>query len=506
MRKKFRTYFSEKIYAVDAQNRTNRRLIERKAFVENVFLTRFIYAQRTLDDQAKDNQKKLSKGFEDYYKFNSEQSEDIAKVEQSLDVASKDLDKQYQEIFKTIFADLNTFGVEEGVNIQKLLVKATLDPEKVLKGSTQLFYENTDESLLPESYNGLGYSNLIYIVLRFISFYEEYIKRMPRPSFQLLFVEEPEAHLHPQMQQVFIRNINKFISSKGWNIQVVITTHSSHIVSENRLEKDKGFESIRYFYKNDNTVEVRNLSNYIKMQNEEDKKAVQFLKQHLSINKCDMFFADKIILVEGSVEKILLPLMIKKLSKKLTSQYVSIIEVGGAYAHKFRSLLTFLKIKTLIIADIDSVDSNDNRKACKVTSEAETSNPVLKKWIPEKTSIKELLELEPKNKVKEEIRVAYQIPEEEKGACGRSFEEAFILANAPNFAENFSKLTAYKKLFVVEKNEAEVRKTAQKIIKESYKLAEKIKKKTDFAFDILALDNWKVPLYIKEGIEWLEND
>jgi putative ATP-dependent endonuclease of the OLD family len=81
----------------------------------------------------------------------------------------------------------------------------------------------------------------------------------------------------------------------------------------------------------------------------------------LTLTRCDLFFADKAIIIEGTSERLLLPVIIEKLEEsepgapKLSSQYITTMEVGGAYAHIFFSLLDFLKLRTLIITDLDSV-------------------------------------------------------------------------------------------------------------------------------------------------------
>ena len=105
----------------------------------------------------------------------------------------------------------------------------------------------------------------------------------------------------------------------------------------------------------------------------------------MSLHRCDIFFADKVILVEGTTEKILLPLMINKVATTLDNEYVSIIEVGGAYTVKFKELLKFVNTKCLVITDIDSVNPEDSRKACPTaTANAKTSNSTLLNWIPKK--------------------------------------------------------------------------------------------------------------------------
>jgi len=488
IKKNYQKYYKNRIFAVNEKSRSHKKKILVKD-IENVFLTRFIYAQNKLDDQAKDNTKRLSKAFEDYYSLNQEDKDDIKEIERVLKEASMGLDKNYETLFKDVFTDLDCFGFVS--KEQKLKIKSKFEPEKVIRGNTQIFYE-CGQDLLPESHNGLGYSKLIFIILNFISFYEEYLKKEPKPEFQLLFIEEPEVHLHPQMQQVFIKNIKKFIKSKvGWNVQIVITTHSSHIISESE------FDCIRYFDISEKKLLVKNLSDF---EQSENVDVIKFLKQYMSLNRCDMFFADKIILIEGAVERVLLPKMIKKDAEKLESQYVSIIEVGGAYAYNFKNLLEFINVKTLIITDIDSIDSNKKREACEVGIEDHilTSNQTLIKWIPKKEKISELLNQTIISKVDKKIRVTYQVHGDGLTECGRSFEQAFILENLQKVLDNKSNLMSLSG--VLSKYDS-----LERIKEDSYTIASKISKKIDFAFDIMKIEEWNTPKYIKDGLIWLKD-
>ena len=229
----------------------------------------------------------------------------------------------------------------------------------------------------------------------------------------------------------------------------------------------------------------------------------------MELRRCDMFFADKIILIEGTTERLLLPKMIEKVDSlmgntdsPLAHSYISLIEVGGAYAFKFRELLQFLGVPTLVITDIDSVDPSNNRQKCK-TSEtgAVTSNTTLKDWLPRRMSIIDLLEKDTLETQLESdnVRVCYQIPEDDGIAVGRSFEEAFIIANAEIFEKQASK-TSHASKFRPDKHRYY---TAVEIREQSYDIAGKITSKSDFAFDILMLDGWKTPKYIEEGLKWL---
>lgn len=503
--------FDKRFFSVDNRNRNYRSQIEKISEIEKIFLPRFIHAQTNLDDKSEDRTKGLSKGFESYYRFNKDSDATAKELRKSLDNTSTELDVNYKDFFSTLFADLKDFGVNSGVNIQEIEVKSHFEVEKVLKDNANLFYKH-EEELLPEQSNGLGYSKLIFIVLTILSYYEEQSKRKTEPNFSLLFIEEPEAHLHPQMQQTFIKNINEFIEKKNWNVQIIITTHSSHIVA------DSGFDCIRYF-DNSNKIKgviVKDLSIFKKSLISKSPTTYQFLKQYITINNCDMFFADKIILVEGTVERLLLYEMIKKEAKKLLNQYISIIEVGGAYALNFKDFLEFINVKTLVITDLDAVkpekkDKRTYQVACRVAEGATTSNVTLKKWLPKKIKPSELIVCTnaEKTNIFQKIRVAYQVPEIDGGVCGRSFEEAFIIKNADEFDKNTKEISCRKiffdKIQKVSGKTSWINKTSATIMNESYEIAEQITKKSEFAFDVMALDNWSVPKYIKDGLIWLEN-
>jgi hypothetical protein len=198
-------------------------------------------------------------------------------------------------------------------------------------------------------------------------------------------------------------------------------------------------------------------------------EGIKFLHQYLTLTKCDLFFADKAILVEGTTERLLIPRMLERVQSaaeegaRPTSQYLTILEVGGAYAHIFLPLLEFLEVPALIITDLDSV--GDDGKACAVEFGTKTSNACIKSWVADSNiSVVDLISTLEDAKVNGIRRIAYQVPEHPGDPCGRSFEDAFMLAN--------------KSLFDVKK--AEVALTYATVQTE-----------------------WESPRYIAEGLNWL---
>ena len=497
-RRRMRNYFNTNFFAENPD--TNKELD--LSDVKNAISCDFIYAQTMFDDTALDTGHGLSKGFEKYYRAIADTGKTLEEMEDAIQGASENLDGEYKSLFKPVIDLLEGFGASKMPGFQNMKVVSNFNPAALIKGSTKVTYDDKDGSTFPESHNGLGYTKLIYIVLQLVTFFEPYQQRRPQPGTSLIFVEEPEAHLHPQMQSVFIKNIGKYLDEKReqderkWNVQLIVTTHSSHIIA------DSGFEGLRYFRANGGNLSVRDLDSFIK--NEENSMSVEFLTQYMKLRKCDMFFADKIILIEGTTERLLLPKMIENEASTLLHDYISIIEVGGAYAIKFRELLHFLRVPTLIITDIDSVDPAENNKKIETSFDnAVTSNVTLKEWIPGEKDIKKLLAPDV-NKGEEFIQVAYQIAEHSSMPVGRSFEEAFILANASVLTRAAKKKDPkfVNRKYFCENGTVH---TQEYICSHSYEIAKKISHKTDFAFDILMLDDWKTPVYIKKGLEWLES-
>ncbi|MFF4989756.1 ATP-dependent endonuclease [Streptosporangium saharense] len=499
--KAFTKHATVTFHAVGAGSASGERVEISRTMVRGILSTMFVYAQTKFDDVPADRTRNLSKTFEAFYKANSDDEHlTIAEIERVLKDASKELDRSLKELFKTFLQEVSFFGENVIGPIQQPLVVSEFDAVGLMRGNTRIKYLTGDSNYpLPEGHNGLGYSKLIFLILQVVSFFETYQRASPRPALQILFIEEPEAHLHPQMQETFIRNITDFIKRKtGWHVQVIITTHSSHIVASGE------FDAVRYFDRTGQKLLIKDLATFQHQTDSGQSGAVtlRFLTQYLVLHRCDMFFADKVILIEGTTERLLMPRMIRMCAEALCHQYVSVIEVGDAYAGRFRDLLAFLGVKTLIVTDIDSVDPSQHRKACPTsTPGAVTCNKTLKEWLPRKDSISDLMHAEDADKEAGRIRVAYQIAEETGKACGRSFEEAFILANAETLAKDGYRL-ALSSLFT---DDVEAPLTAEDLAVGAWDIAKSLKdKKTDFAFDIMLLEyEWIVPRYIREGLQWL---
>jgi hypothetical protein len=408
------------------------------------------------------------------------------------------------------------------VNDRELRIISSLSPESALRGNTELLYVDPGrQHELPELYNGLGFKNLIYMAIQAHHFHSQWLATPEsRPLCLLIFIEEPEVHLHAQVQQTFITNIWSVIKSSAKAAgqpalvpQLVVTTHSSHILDA------VDFEKVRYFQRCHLAGEeanggIRNASDVHSLrafQPEADvvegvaispEDTLMFLKRYLRLSHCDLFFADAAILVEGAAEKLLLPSMIETSAARLRTCYLTILEVGGAYAHRFEGLLDFLRIPYLVVTDLDSVAPTGYPSTCRAdVTGARTSNASLKKLCG-KGTVTELIAMSPANKIdtSKDRCIAFEIGVlvSEDGAhlemIPRTLEEAIAY-------ENFALLRA--KTLSIGKAIPSLLPDAYTVIYEQ--ISSKDFKKTDFAMDLLAAKSkWTVPTYIAEGLRWLE--
>ena len=267
-----------------------------------------------------------------------------------------------------------------------------------------------------------------------------------------------------------------------------------------------------------------------------------FLQRYLKLTHCDLFFADAAILVEGNVERLLLPIMIEQEAPSLRSACLSILEVGGAFGHRFKSLIEFLGLVALVITDLDSVTLVANAaedgeeeatefevpnaekdqppvgragKTCLPSEEgALTSNQTLIQWLPKKQTIAELFSATAAEKLQEaeggngfKVRVTYQVRTNvtwngtTASICGRTLEESFGLENAEWCQAQAQRQIGLK----LRTNPATPGDLASGLHK---RVTGKSFDKTKFALGVLTKlpTSWSVPLYIKEGLRWLDSE
>ncbi|MFT6559610.1 ATP-dependent nuclease [Sneathiella sp.] len=492
---------------------------EGKRILKSLIRVDFIDAQRNIDDEEIGRSNKLSSAFASFYRHNLDQPEINEEAVQVIDENNDRLTEHYEKHFSGLITVIKGLGVPT-VHDRELRLVSALSSEIVLEGSTDLLY--VDAGLgheLPEAYNGLGFKHLIYMAVRISHYHLQWMNtEKDRPLCQVIFIEEPEAHLHAQVQQTFISNmwnILKTAASEEDSLvpQLAVTTHSSHILDAVEFGKVRYFQRCKSEAKEaDDTVilnasQVHNLRKFqpepVEIEGEEidPAEALKFLVKYLRLTHCDLFFADAAILIEGAAEKLLLPKMIEKHAPALSSKYISVLEVGGAYSHRFAGLLEFLHIPYLVLTDIDSVDPANNRRACRADQDgAVTSNASLVKFFG-MSRIGELVAIDPaiRSQADNSRFVSFQMPvsikyeDDEMELHGRTLEETFIYENLTLVKSSKLQLD-----ITLPENPGEVFEEVFNRVKSSSF------KKTEFALDIISSSvDWNVPKYICDGLNWL---
>jgi predicted ATP-dependent endonuclease of OLD family len=330
--------------------------------IDSIVRVDFLNAQRHLSDvDSHGRSEDLSKRLNRFYERN------LQKLESDLDAlgviadSEERLNAHFADVFGPTLDRLGEVGYP-GVANPGLVVKASFNAHSILSTSAKVHYAlpaHADGSVidqtLPDQYNGLGFKNLIYMVVEVLDFHQAWADaEEDRPPIHLVMVEEPEAHLHAQLQQVFIRKILEILPEPEaeFQTQLVVTTHSPHIIYESN------FKPIRYFCRSaSNGLQLSDVKNLSTFYLDEEVATREFLQQYIKLTHCDLFFADAAVLVEGNVERLLLPLIIERFVPDLRSCHLTILEVGGAFAHRFENLVDFLGLPTLVITDLDSVSA-----------------------------------------------------------------------------------------------------------------------------------------------------
>lgn len=319
---------------------------------KNLFNFEFIKAGRQLDDDDTDHSHTLSKQMIKMVKLDEGWNELINSLPDELlkPIQDKKIDEKVRDAsLKSLKDTINVLEQTNGGKSGELMLDMSVTEEDIsdlLQRITTTTY-NVDGYYLGEASQGLGYSNLIYMHLQL----KEYEKSIDSLKVNMFFIEEPESHMHPQMQQVFIKYLIDYYKEE--ELQGVVTTHSNEMVrvagiSHLRVIRRAGdFKSNLY---NPSLL----MTTLKQSKNTEDKELANFFDWFFEIGYSEIVFADKAILYEGDTERLLIrKLLTLPKYKKLSQQYIAYIQVGGAYAYNYRKLINLLKIKTLIITDLD---------------------------------------------------------------------------------------------------------------------------------------------------------
>ena len=507
-----------------------------------------INAQRGFGNQAetdgesaggeRKDSRKLSDQLRRYYvdhldPFKVPELQDLEAL-QAIEVAQRAFDKKLEASFESAITEVEGLNYP-GVTDPKLRISTRLRPVDGLDHDAAVQYEIDMAAgsfagpalRLPESYNGLGYQNLISMIFRLMSFRDAWMRvgkagksaladESVIEPLHLVLVEEPEAHLHAQVQQVFIRKAYEVLRArpelgKNTNLttQLVVSTHSSHVAHET------SFECLRYFKRlpagmaSDVPVStVINLSEVFG----DTEETQRFVTRYLKAQHCDLFFADAAILVEGPAERMLVPHFIRTKFNFLRQCYITLLEIGGSHAYRLRPLIEHLGLLTLVITDIDAGNRDTGAaEQPKRGQNQKTNNTTLTNWLPKIDDIDALLDakFDAKEIAQDQlfaVRVAYQSPVsvtldgKVAEALANTFEDALVFENL----DFFSKLQGHGLVSKFSKDIKDNKDIALlgKAMFDSLRNG----KKAEFALDVIdaeGFESLQVPTYIAEGLKWL---
>ncbi len=464
---------------------------------------------------------------------------------QAIHDAEASFNARLKDGFADAIKELENLGYPGGLNNPKLFIATQIKPVDGLDHPAAVQYDisgDTSGVKLPEGYNGLGFQNLISMVFQLMRFRDDWMQvgkfksQVVDPDdrgiepLQLVLIEEPEAHLHVQVQQVFMARAHKVLRNhddlrdKGsaFTTQLVVSTHSGHIAHA------AAFEELRYFKRelpDHGVVPTATVANMTGLFGE-DTETQRFVTRYLLSTHFDLFFADAIVVIEGAAERILLPHLIQHHHPDLAVAYLSFLQLGGSHAHRMRPLIEALEVPTLIITDLDAATKvkvevkKGERNAWKSArprsgAAQETTNHALKSWLPEIAEVDKLLAAPPNTfchtDITQTIAVAYQIPQEvtqgtqTQAITPSTFEDALALTN-PKAVEDAAKADLacgmtrdFGKYIAAAATPEEL----------AEKLFDRLAKNTDkaaFALDLLYIEDIKAlqaPPYIDKGLTWL---
>jgi len=323
--------------------------------------------------------------------------------------------------------------------------------------------ENGDKQKYFELYqNGLGYNNLIYIATVLGDLKRQ--KELEKEAYVALLIEEPEAHLHPQLQNIFFNYLDK-LNEIGF--QIFVSSHSPTITAKADLD------SLIVFQEQES--EITSVS--IKKSNLDDTNK-KYLRKFLDVTKCQLFFANGVILVEGISEALLIPVFseIVGTDYNIEKKGVELINVNGVAFDHFGKLFNSedadirLNCRCVILTDDDRTE--DGEIYSRAANAKELENGLLKVLLAEKTFEIELFKAgNNKNLLLDVFREIHPI------AAGRIAEGASIEEHADSFLEKVNSNKAKSEL--------------------AHRLAIKLESNAELR------NGFTVPDYIVDAIKWV---
>ena len=369
---------------------------------------------------------------------------------QAVANAQKDLDQKIHDALAPSVAEVKLLGYPGLHDPQEIRFRTRIHTADLLDHSTAVQYSmagRTGEDMLPEFSIGLGYQNLQSLSYQLVSFKTARMnpEKGSPPPVHLVMIEEPEAHLHVQVQRIFPDKAHKLISptdkdASALGSQLLISTHSSH------LAHAEDFDRLRYVRRISPSTSHPTPSTEVVDLGEvfgDDDETRQFAERYFRVQHTDLLFANAALFVEGVAERMLVPLFMELKYEKLNSRYVSFLDIGGSHAHRLRPLVEKLRIPTVVITDLDPTEKKVGPKgkmrwmATANTGQAglRCGNAALREWHPKLQDVDDFKAPTPAQLIWTDapdckVRFAWQLPVAEAGnQWPTTFEDSLVLTN-----------------------------------------------------------------------------
>ena len=494
----------------------------------------------------------LSEVFKKVVKFQFSHSEaETLNLQGHIDKINSEITDAVEPKTEAVGAVLKEIENNNHVNIA---LSGNVDSDSILRNLIKYSFADGDD-FIPEDQFGLGYINLLNIIGEIVHYVDSYEDESHRNQINLLFIEEPEVFMHPQMQEFFINRIDNAVRkalasannaevAKSLYCQLVITTHSSHIVNS-KIQDSNSFNNINYITSIDKKANIVTLTDEMLLEpdNSDSILNLKFLKKHIKYKVSELFFSDAVVFVEGMTEETLIKYYLDD-NPVLKNYYISVFNINGAHGKVYFPLAEALKIPCLVITDLDirrkkcergeKHKSDENCNSCGQKRYKNTglfqagSDPDYKQMLSldgrhttnetikhfnrslRECSAKEATKLDGIEYFsKDNLYIIFQ-KDPINGYHATSLEEAFILTNYQNPILNNALSKCIPKIYrsIVGK---EPNKDLSKLVKNSYKLQKKLSSyKSDFSSELLYRcitnddkEQPELPNYIYDGFSWL---
>jgi putative ATP-dependent endonuclease of OLD family len=262
---------------------------------------------------------------------------DIDAVAAELDKATKTLETF--PTIKTLEDELRAGIVHlsgQAHDIDARLRFAPTDPLRLFR-AIAMFIDNGKRGIADAS---LGSANVALLALKLAEF--SWRRKKNERNFSLLCIEEPEAHLHPQLQRSVFK---KLLGNVDASQAMIVTSHSPTLAAVTPLR------SIVQLKKQAGATQAYSLANLPVTPDEIDD-----LETYLDATRAELLFARGVIFIEGDAEEALLPIFASSLGHSLDELGITVCNVGGVNFRPYVKLAEALRLPYCVITDWDPLD------------------------------------------------------------------------------------------------------------------------------------------------------